>query len=61
MKVQAHDSLEPPLQYNQIQTPLMDQVRYGLFHHLGSYRNIIQCQINSKGKAGKGIPESIKI
>ena len=37
MKVQAHSFLEPPLEYNQDQTLLID---------LGSYGNIMQFQIS---------------
>ena len=34
MKVQAHSSLETPLEYNQDQTPLMNKVCYDFFNHL---------------------------
>ena len=47
MKVQAHISVEPPLEYNQDETPLMSFVCYDLLNHLGSYKNIIQFQISS--------------
>ena len=52
MKVQAHNSLEPSLEYNQDQMLLMHQ---GLL--CGSYRNV-QFQIILEGKTGKEIPES---
>ena len=41
VKVQAHSSLEPPLEYNQNQKDTFDKVHYDLFNHLGGYRNII--------------------
>ena len=49
MKVQAHSSLEPWLEYNQGQMPLMSwiNVYYKFVNHLGSYRNIMQFQISS--------------
>ena len=59
MKVQVHSSLEPPLEYNQDQMLLMNQGRYDLFNHPGSYGNSMQFQISSrKGKTGKEIPQS---
>ena len=45
MKVQAHSSLEPPLEYNQDQMPLMNQ----------GFRLVLE------GKTGKEIPESSRI
>ena len=42
MKVQAHSSLEPPLEYNQDQMPLMNQgLYYDLSNHILSYGNTI--------------------
>ena len=55
MKVQAHSSLELPLEYNQGQTPLMNQCSLLLFfYHLGSY----SFRLVLEGKKGKEIPES---
>ena len=48
MKVQVHSSLEPPLEYNQGQMTLIDKVSYDPYNQLGSYRNIMQFQINSR-------------
>ena len=48
MKVQVHSSLEPPLEYNQDQMPLMNQ---------GGYRNIMYFRLVLEGKIGKEIPE----
>ena len=61
MKVQAYSSSEPPLEYNQEQTPWRIKVGYGLFNQLGSYRNIIQLQISSRRKTDKEIPESSRL
>ena len=41
-KIKDHSSLEPPVEYNQDQVSLTNQI-----NHLGSYRNIIQFQISS--------------
>ena len=41
--------------------PLTINVHYGLFNHLGSYRNIIQVQINCRREVGKQIPESSRL
>ena len=46
MKILAHSSLEPPLEYNQDQTPF--KVCYDISNHLWSYKNIMQFQISSK-------------
>ena len=42
MKVQAHSSLEPSLEYNQDQMPLMNQGLLWPFNNFGSYGNIMQ-------------------
>ena len=47
-KVQAHSSLEPPLEYNQDQCFWQIKVCYNFFNHLGSYENIMQFQISSR-------------
>ena len=44
MKVQAHSSLEPPLEL-QLEPDAVE-----LFNHLESYRNIMQFQISSRMK-----------
>ena len=48
MKVQTHSSLEPPLEYNQDETLLVNQVCYDLFNQIGGYRNIMQFKISYK-------------
>ena len=48
MKVWVHSSLEPPLEYNQDQTPLMNKGSLSLFNHLGNYGNFMQFQISSR-------------
>ena len=55
MKVQAHNSLEPPLEHNQDQAPLMNQDFYDLFNHPGSYRNIMCFRLVLEGKTGNGV------
>ena len=49
-KVQALHSLEPPLEYNQDQTPWWIKVCYDCFNHLASYRDIMQFQSSSRRK-----------
>ena len=46
MKVQAHRSLEPPLEYNQDQMPLTNKVYYDLYNDFGIYRSTMQFQIS---------------
>ena len=61
MKVQAHSSLEPPLEYNQDQT--LDESRFimtyltisGVMEILCSFRLVLE------GKTGKEIPESSRL
>ena len=36
-------------------------IRYDLFNHLGSYRNIMQFLISSRRETGKEIPESSRL
>ena len=55
MKVQTHNSLEPPLEYNQDQAPLMNQDLYDLFNHPGSYRNIMCFRLVLEGKTGNEV------
>ena len=47
MKVKAYISLEPPLEYNHDQMPLMNQGSLWPFNHLGGYGNM-QFQISSR-------------
>ena len=63
MKVQAHSSLEPPLEYNQDQMPLMNQgLYYDLSNDILSYGNIMQFEILIlEGKTGNEIPESPRL
>ena len=63
MKVQAHSSLEPPLEYNQDQMSLMNQgLYYDLSNHILSYGNIMQFEILIlEGKTGNEIPESPRL
>ena len=55
MKVQAHSSLEPPLEYNQDQTPLTILTILGVTEILCSFRLVLE------GKAGKEMPESSRL
>ena len=62
MKVQAHSSLEPPLEYNQDQMPLKNQRFIMTFltilrviKILSSFRLVLE------GKTGKEIPESLRL
>ena len=55
MKVQAHSSLEPPLEYNQDQTLLMNQ---GSLTNLGVMEILCSFRLVLEGKTGKEIPES---
>ena len=62
MKVQAHSSLEPPLEYNQDQMPLMNQrfimtflIILRVIKILSSFRFVLE------GKTGKEIPESLRL
>ena len=48
MKIQVHSSLEPTLEYNQDQIPLIITVSYDLFNQLRSYRNVMKFQISSR-------------
>ena len=47
MKIQAHKSSVPTLEYNQDQIPLTNKVGYNLSNQLGSWRNM-QFQISSE-------------
>ena len=52
MKVQAHSSLEPPLEYNQDQVVMTFLTILGVMDILCSFRSLLE------GKTGKEIPES---
>ena len=60
MKVQTHNSLEPPLKYNQDQKPLINQGYYDFFNHPRCHRNM-QFHISFKGKTGEEIAVSSRI
>ena len=60
MNVQAHSSLEPPLEYNQDQTPLMNQVCCVFLTILGVIE-ICSFRLVLERKTGKEIPEPSKI
>ena len=58
IKVQAHSSLEPPLEYYQDQTPLMNQGWLWPFQPSWNYRNIMKFRITSGRETGKKTSES---
>ena len=60
MKVQANSSLEPPLEYKQDQTPLMNQAMTFLII-LGVTEILSSFILLPEGKTGKGIPESLRL
>ena len=55
MKVQVHRSLEPPLEYNQSQTLLMNQ---GFLTILEVREILCSFRLVPEGKTGKEIPKS---
>ena len=57
MKVEAHNSLKPPSEYNQDQMPSTNQVCLWLFNQFGSLRNM-EIQLSFRRKIGKDKPES---
>ena len=61
MKVQAHSSLEGPLEYNQDQMSLMNKVRYDLFTILGVIEILWNFRLVVERKTGKDIPESSRL
>ena len=62
MKVQAHSSLEPPLEYNQDQTPLMNQGLLLLFLAiLGVMKILCSSKLVLEEKTGKEIPETSRL
>ena len=61
MKVQAHSSLEPPMEYNQNQMPLMNQDSLYLFNYFESYGNIMQFLISSRRENRYRDTRAIKI
>ena len=62
MKVQAHSPLEPPLEYNQDQMPLMNQGSLWLFLTiLGVTEILSSLRLVLEGKTSKEIPESSRL
>ena len=61
MKVQAHSSIEPPMEYNQNLMPMMNQDSLYLFKHFGSYGNIMQFLISSGRENRQRDTRAIKI
>ena len=61
MKVQAPSSLEPPLEYNQDQTPLMNQGLLLQKYFLGVTEILCNFKLVLEGKTGKEIPESSRL
>ena len=54
MKVQPHSSLEPPLEYNQDQTPLTNQRWLGFFlPNLGVTERLCSFRLVLEEKTGK--------
>ena len=58
MKVQAHSSYEPPLEYNQDQTPLTNQDSLWPFLILEVTEVLCSFRLFLEGKTGKDIPLS---
>ena len=50
-KVQAHSSSEPPLECNQDQMSLSNQIWWWLFNHFEVYMSVTQFQISSRGES----------
>ena len=61
MKVQAHSSLEPPLQYNQDHIPLMNQGSMTFLTILGVIEILRSFKLVLEGKTGKEIPKSSRL
>ena len=61
MKVQAHSSLEPPPEYNQGQTPLMNQGFLTYLTILTVTEILCSFILVLEWKAGKEIPESSRL
>ena len=62
MKVYAHISLEPPLEYNQDQAPLMNQGSLWFFLTILVVSKILCIfRLDLEGETGKGIPESSRL
>ena len=55
MKVQAHSSLEPPLEHNRDQLPLMNQGLLRVTEIFCSFRLVLE------GRTGKEVPESLRL
>ena len=61
MKVQDHSSIEPLLEYNQEQTPLMNKVPYDLSTILGVTGISCSFRLVLEGKTGTEIPEPSRL
>ena len=61
LTVQSHSSLQPPPEYNQSRRLWWTKARYDLFNHLGSYWNIMQFQLSSRGENRQRDTRVIKI
>ena len=61
MKVRDHSSLEPPLEYNQGQTPLMNQGSLTFLTILRVIEILCSFRLVLEGKTGKKIPESSRL
>ena len=62
-KVQAHSSLEPPLEGQTIRTRCLWQIKghWDLFNHFGVTEILCSFRLVLEGKTGKEIPESSKV
>ena len=61
MKVQAHGFLAPPMEYNQDQTPLMNQGLLTFLIILGIMEILCSFKLVLEGETGKEIPESSRL
>ena len=61
MKVQAHSSLEPPLEYNHDQIPLMNQGKITFVTILVVIEIFLQFQISSRKENRQRHTQAIKI
>ena len=59
MKFQAHRPLEPPIEYNQDQTHLMNQSSF--FSIILGVTEIYEFDISSRKKIGTEIPEKLRL
>ena len=61
MKVQAHSSLEPPLEYNHDQIPLMNQGKITFVTILVVIEILCSFRLVLERKIGKGIPKPSRL